>query len=104
MIKADSVHSTPPTNTSSESNTVAFPKPFKRPKKRKSALEGLKQSSLELVPSRSDVKGELATQEQMAKIDFTPWKKGDRDRAVFGGENWHTKGVHVRFAFAAMCM
>jgi hypothetical protein len=87
-----------------EGNTVAFPKPFKRPKKRKSALVGLKRSGLELVPSRSEAKGEPATEEQMAKIDFSPWKKNDSDLTTFGGEHWHSQGIHARFAYALMLM
>jgi hypothetical protein len=101
MTQADSVHSTP---RKTASKIVEFPKKPIKPAKRKSALVGLKRSGLELVPSRSEAKGEPATNEQMAKMDFSPWKKDDRDLIAFGGEHWHNQGIHARFAYAVMLM
>jgi hypothetical protein len=101
MTQADSVHSTP---RKTASKIVKFPKRPTRPAKRKSALKGLKRSGLKLVLSRSEAKGESATNEQMAKMDFSPWKKDDRDLAAFGDEHWNSQGMHARFAYAVMVM
>src|SRR5260370_26569982 len=87
-----------------EPSVIEFPKKPIKPAKRKSALVGLKRSGLELVPRRNEAKGEPATNEQMAKTDFSPWEKRDSDLTAFGGEHWHTQGIHARFAYAVMLM
>jgi hypothetical protein len=40
----------------------------------------------------------------MAKMDFNPWKKDDRDLTAFGAEHWNSQGMDARFAYAVMVM
>jgi hypothetical protein len=87
-----------------EPSVIEFPNKPIKPAKRKSALDGLLRSGLELVPSRSEAKGEPETNEQIAKTDFIPWKKHDRDLAAFGAEHWGSQGMHARFAYGVMLM
>ena len=61
-------------------------------------------SGLKLVPSPKRPKRRLATEKQMAKMDFNPWNKDERGLSIFGGESWHKHGINVRFAYSLMLM
>jgi hypothetical protein len=98
MTEADSVHSTP---RKTASKIVEFPKKPIKPAKRKSALVGLRDSGLDLMPRKKAPKGELATNADYAKIKFQALK---RDEGVMRalGEGWHRHGISARVAYASM--
>jgi hypothetical protein len=83
---------------------VQFPN-SKKKTKRKSAVTDLPKSGFDLVRSKPPTKkGKAATPEQWAALEFEPWTKGDKEKELFGGENWHRHGVSVRFAYCLMLM
>lgn len=91
------------TTEKTENTVVQFPaQPKEKPAKRKSALVGLRDSGLMLVPrKKSPKKGRQATKEDYAKVNFRAVKRDDKVMRMLG-EGWHNHGIAVRFAYASM--
>lgn len=74
--------------------------------RKRSAVSSVKQSGFELVPKRKPA-GKLATVEDLAKVDFKPWK---REKGMKKGELIPSDrqlvdcGVAARLAYAVMLM
>jgi hypothetical protein len=84
--------------------TISFPK-SKRPlpADRPSAVESVKRSGLKLVDD-DNAKGEPATHEQFAAMEFEPWAGKSEGTEGLTGENWMQHRISVVFAHATMFM
>jgi hypothetical protein len=104
MTQADTVLSTPRT-IASKIAIVRFPK-SKRPlpADRPSAIASVKRSGLKLIQDVDTPKGEPATHEQLAAMEFEPWAGKSEGTDVLTGENWMQQRISVVFAHATMFM